>query len=33
MKIESPQQKFMRLQHEIRELGEEVNRIKVGVKF
>lgn len=32
MKIESPQQKFMRLQHEIRELGEEVNRIKDNVK-
>lgn len=32
VKIESPQQKFMRLQHEIRELGEEVNRIKENVK-
>lgn len=32
IKIESPQQKFMRLQHEIRELGEEVNRIKENVK-
>ena len=29
---ETPQQKFQRLQHEIRELAEEVNQIKDGVK-
>lgn len=31
-KIETPQQKCQRLQHEIRELTEEVNRIKENVK-
>ncbi|XP_052248024.1 dynactin subunit 2-like isoform X1 [Dreissena polymorpha] len=31
-KIETPQQKFQRLQHEIRELTEEVNKIKENVK-
>ena len=29
---ETPQQKFQRLQHEIRELTEEVTQIKDGVK-
>ena len=29
---ETPQQKFQRLQHEIRELAEEVTQIKDGVK-
>lgn len=28
-KVESPQQKYLRLQHELRELTEEVNSIKV----
>ena len=27
--LESPQQKLQRLQHEIRELGEEVHKIQV----
>lgn len=31
-KIENPQQKFQRLQHEIRELAEEVHRIQENVK-
>lgn len=30
--VESPQQKYQRLQHEIRELAEEANRIKENVK-
>lgn len=30
--IESPQQKYQRLQHEIRELAEETNRIKENIK-
>ncbi|XP_052095711.1 dynactin subunit 2-like isoform X1 [Mytilus californianus] len=31
-KIETPQQKYQRIQHEIRELAEEANRIKENVK-
>ena len=31
-KIETPQQKLQRLQHEIRELGEEVHAIQENVK-
>ncbi|XP_060578702.1 dynactin subunit 2-like [Ruditapes philippinarum] len=31
-KVESPQQKYMRLQHEIRELSEEVSKIKDNIK-
>jgi hypothetical protein len=29
-KVETPQQKYQRLQHEIRELTEDVAKIKVG---
>jgi dynactin-2 len=32
IKCETPQQKFQRLQHEIRELGEEVHAIQENVK-
>ncbi|KAK3588148.1 hypothetical protein CHS0354_012206 [Potamilus streckersoni] len=31
-KMETPQQKYVRLQHEIRELAEELNKIKENVK-